>query len=79
MDNTVAVEHERESGHDSHKGLDTKTDRLTDRQSPVFVVTAPASSSTPTIEAVSFSETTANIYRNMMTCVLKVHDNALAT
>jgi hypothetical protein len=33
MDRTVTFKQEETSGHDPQPGLDTKTDRLTDRQS----------------------------------------------
>jgi hypothetical protein len=33
MDRTVTFKQEETSGHESQPGLDTKTDRLTDRQS----------------------------------------------
>jgi hypothetical protein len=33
MDRTVTFKQEEISGHDPQQGLDTKTDRLTDRQS----------------------------------------------
>jgi hypothetical protein len=33
MDRTVTFKQEETSGHDPQSGLDTKTDRLTDRQS----------------------------------------------